>query len=278
MCESYYLNVLHENNNFKLIRELTNDEKETFFKAQTLMHKLNVKLTFFRIIDHDYNELKNFEKEYNKQINYFPVSIDGNYLLFEFTRLIHNYLSSVNLFLNQYDANVKRDYEKEFFEEYNELKKDLHAENLSYRIIYEFQNEIRHSRIPSLTIESERKGFLEPLEAKFYIQKDYLNINKLKKDEEFQNLDDLIDIYEHMENMNSYLFELASIILKFELNLHDEYYDFLKGLVGEIEVDGRPCVMNYKEFDENSIKPSISFIDKRFIELIDKVKKYKDMI
>lgn len=278
MCESYYLNVLHENNNFKLIRELTNDEKETFFKAQTLMHKLNVKLTFFRIIDHDYNELKNFEKKYNKQINYFPVSIDGNYLLFEFTRLIHNYLSSVNLFLNQYDANVKRDYEKEFFEEYNELKKDLHAENLSYRIIYEFQNEIRHSRIPSLTIESERKGFLEPLEAKFYIQKDYLNINKLKKDEEFQNLGDLIDIYEHMENMNSYLFELANTILKFELDLHIEYYDFLKELVGEIDVDGRPCVMNYKEFDENSIKPSISFIDKRFIELIEKVKKYKDVI
>ena len=62
MCENHYLNVLEENNSFKLIRELTDDETETFFKAQRLMHKLNVKLSFFRIVNYDYNELKNFEK------------------------------------------------------------------------------------------------------------------------------------------------------------------------------------------------------------------------
>jgi len=275
MCENYYLQVLHENNHLKFIRELTNDEKKTFFKAKTIIHKLNIKLYFFRIIDHNFNELKNFKKEFKNQINYFPLSIDENYIIFEFTRLIHNYLSSVYLFLNQYAANVKRDYENEFFEEYNELRKNLHAKNLSYRIIYEFQNKIRHSEIPAVTIKGKRKGHYGPLEAKFYIQKDYLNIKKLKKDNEFQNLDDLIDIYEHMENMNSYLFELANIILKFELDLHIEYYDFLKKLVEEIDIDGRPCVINNKELNEFSIKPSISFIDKRFIELIDKVKKYK---
>ena len=86
-------------------------------------------------------------------------------------------MSSINLFLNQYDANVKRDYEKKLFDEYNEKRKDFHAENLSYRIIYEFQNEIRHSKIP----KAKRKSYLEPLEVKFYIQKDYLNINRLKK-------------------------------------------------------------------------------------------------
>lgn len=193
-------------------------------------------------------------------------------MYFEFTRLLHNYLSSVNLFLNQYGANVKRDYEKELFKEYDELRKELHAENLSYRIIYVFQNEIRHSKIPPISINAKRKGYLEPLEAKFYIQKDYLNIKGLKRDSEFQDLDEMIDIYEHMENMNSYLFELAGIILRFELDLNIEYYDFLKGLVGEIDVEGRPCVINYKEFSEFKIKPSITFIDKRFSELIEKVR------
>lgn len=278
MCENYYLNVLQENNYFKLIKQLSNDEKETFFKAKTFMHKLNVKLFFFRTVDHDYNELKKFEKKYNEQINYQSFStIDENAVLFEFTRLLHNYLSSVNLFLNQYDANVKRDYEKELFKEYDELRKDLHAENLSYRIIYELQNEVRHSRIPHVTIKAKRKYFMGPFEAKFYIEKDYLNIKGLKKDEEFQNLDK-IDSYEHIENMNSYIFELASIILKFELDTNGKYYDFLKGLVEEIDVDGRPCVMNYRVVNENTIKPSISFIDKRFIELIDNVKKCKDVI
>lgn len=105
-----------------------------------------------------------------------------------------------------------------------------------------------------------------------------MNIKGLKKDREFQDLDELIDIYEHMENMNAYLLELANIILKFELDLHIEYYDFLKKLVGEIYVEGRPCVMNYKELNEFKIKPSITFIDKRFIELIEKVNKYADII
>ncbi|MBE6487083.1 MAG: hypothetical protein E7Z85_09615 [Methanosphaera stadtmanae] len=278
MCEDYYLNVLQENNTFKFIRKLTTDEKERFFKAKKFMHKLNVKLLFFRIVDHDYNELKKFEIKYNEQINSHSLStLDENAVIFEFTRLLHNYLSTVNLFLNQYQANVKRDYEDELFIEYDELRKDFYTENLSYRIIYELQNEERHSRIPSVKIKAKRKYFMDPLEAKFYIKKEYLNINRLKKDEEFMDLEE-IDIYEHMENMNSYLFELASRILKFELDLHGEYYDFLKGLIGEIDVEGRPCVMNYTEFDENTIKPTISFIDKRFIELIDKIKKYKDII
>lgn len=148
----------------------------------------------------------------------------------------------------------------------------------NYRLIYEFQNEIRHSKIPPITIKAKRKGYLKPLEAEFYIQKDYLNIKGLKKDREFQDLDDHIDIYKHMENMNSCLFELAGTILKFELDIHIDYYDFLKRLVEEIDVEGRPCVMNYKEFSEFKIKPSITFIDERFIELIDKVKMYKAVI
>jgi hypothetical protein len=279
MSNSYYLNVLQENNHFELVRELSDDEKETFFKASGHMQKLNTKLYFFRLVDYNYNELKKFEKEYNNLINNHSLyALDENATYFEFTRLLHDYLSSVNLYLNQYGANVKRDYEKEFFKEYDELRKDLHAENLSYRLIYEFQNEIRHSKIPSIKIKAKRKGYLEPLEAKFYIQKDYLNINGLKKDKEFQALDDLIDIYEHIENMNSYLFELTSIILKFELDLHIEYYDFIKRLIEEIDVEGRPCVMKYDEFNEFKIKPIITFIDKRFIELIEKVKKYKKVI
>lgn len=78
-------------------------------------------------------------------------------MFFEFTKLLHNYLSSVNLFLNQYDTNVKRDYDEEFFKEYDELRKDMHAENLSYRLIYEFQNEIRHSKIPPITIKAKKR-------------------------------------------------------------------------------------------------------------------------
>ena len=112
------------------------------------MHKLNVKLSFFRIVDYNYNELKNFERKYNNQINNQSLSAhDENVVYFEFTRLLHNYLSSVNLFLNQYTANVKRDYESELFEEYHELRKDLHAKNLSYKLINIFQNENRHSKI-----------------------------------------------------------------------------------------------------------------------------------
>lgn len=278
MSDDYYLNVLHDENNFKVIRKLTVDEYKKFNEASIFMQKLNVKLYFFRMVDYDYIELKNFEKLYNDKINYYPLSVNVNEIIFSFFKLLNNYLSSVILFLNQYGTNVKRDYEKELVDEFNELRNNLHYEHLSYRIIYELQNEVRHSKIPDFTINATRSGFLKPLEAKFYIKKDYLNFGKLKKDPEFQELDDLIDIYKHMGNMNSYLLELASKILKYELYLHLEYYEFLKSLINEVDIEGEVCVMKYNEFSEEKIQPSITFIDKRFIELIDKIKMYKDVL
>jgi len=278
MSDDYYLNVLHEKNNFKLIRKLTDEEYERFNKASIFMQKLNTKLYFFRMVDYDYIELKNFEKLYNTNINYYPLSVNVNEIIFSFFKLLNNYLSSVTLFLNQYGANVKRDYEKELVDEFNELRNNLHYEHLSYKIIYELQNEVRHSKIPDFTIKAKRSGYLKPLEAKFYIKKDYLNFGKLKKDSEFQELDDLIDIYKHMENMNSYLLELASKILKYELDLHLDYYEFLKSLIDEVDIEGEVCVMKYNEFSEVKIQPNITFIDKRFIELIDKIKMYKDVL
>lgn len=278
MSDDYYLNVLQEKNNFKLIRKLTDEEYERFNKASIFMQKLTTKLYFFRMVDYDYIELKNFEKSYNDNINYYPLSENVNEVIFSFFKLLNNYLSSVTLFLNQYGANVKRDYEKELVVEFNELRNNLHYEHLSYRIIYELQNEVRHSKIPDFTIKAKRSGYLKPLEAKFYIKKDYLNFGKLKNDVEFQELDDLIDIYKHMENMNSYLLELASKILKYELDLHLDYYEFLKSLINEVDIEGEVCIMNYNEFTEVQIQPNITFIDKRFIELIDKIKMYKDVL
>jgi len=278
MGDDYYLNVLHEKNNFKLIRKLTDEEYERFNKASIFMQKLNTKLYFFRMVDYDYIELKNFEKLYNDNINYYPLSVNFNDIIFSFFKLLNNYLSSVILFLNQYGANVKRDYEKELVDEFNELRNNLHYEHLSYRIIYELQNELRHSKIPDFTIKAKRSGYLKPLEAKFYIKKDYLNFGKLKKDSEFQELDDLIDIYKHMENMNSYLLELANKILKYELDIHFDYYEFLKSLINEVDIEGEVCVIKYNEFNEVKIQPNITFIDKRFIELINKIKMYKEVL
>ena len=278
MCDDYYLNVLHEKNNFKTIRKLTVEESEKFKKASIFMHKLTIKLCFFRMVDYDYNELKNFETTYNEKINYYPLSVNLNEIIFSFFKLLNNYLSSINLFLNQYKANVKRDYKKELYDEFNELRKDLYHEHLSYKIIYELQNEVRHSKIPDFTINATRSGYFKPLEAKFYINKDYLNFGKLKNDEEFQELDDLIDIYKHMENMNFYLLQLASKILKYELDLHLDYYEFLKSLINEVDIEGEICIMKFNESSENKIQPSIAFIDKRFIELINKIKMYKDVL
>ena len=177
-----------------MLEALNKNQDFKFNKASIFIQKLNTKLYFFRMVDYDYIELKNFEKLYNDNINYYSLSVKVNDIFFSFFKLLNNYLSSVILFLNQYGANVKRDYEKELDDEFNELRNNLHYEHLSYMIIYELQNEVRHSKIPDFTIKAKKSGSLKPLEAKFYIKKDYLNFGKLKKDPEFQELDDLIDI------------------------------------------------------------------------------------
>ena len=84
MSDDYYLNVLHDENNFKLIRKLSVDEYDKFNKASVFMQKLNVKLYFFRMVDYSYIELKNFEKAYNDNINYYPLSVNINEIIFNF--------------------------------------------------------------------------------------------------------------------------------------------------------------------------------------------------
>lgn len=276
MSNDYFLYILQDKSNFIKIRKITDNEHEIFKKASIFLNKLNTKLYFFRFVDYDYNELKNYKNAYNEDINNYPASIDNNTLLFEFFKLLHNYLSSTNLFLNQYSANVKRDYETELFDEFEELRRTLFDEHLSYKIIYELRNELHHSTLPGITINAQRESPTHPLEAKFYIQKNYLKVGKLKNDPKFQQLNDLIDIYEHMENMNSYLMILVKKILKYELDIHLDYYEFLKGLIDEIDIEGKPCIIRFKEYTSEGIKPNIVFLDTQLIELINKIKIFKE--
>lgn len=274
MNDNYLLQVLTDKNEFKHIKELSQDEYLKFQQASIFMNKLNIKLFFFRMVDYAYMELKHFEKDYDAQIKINPLAVDND-VIFEFFKLLHNYLSSVNLFLNQYSANVKRDYNQDLFDEFEELRHSLYDENLSYRIIYELRNEMHHSKLPSFKLDATRNecGIME---AKIYIKKDFLNNTKLKNDSEFLQLNDLIDIYEHMENMNLCLLSLAKKILKYELDIHIEYYNFLKELIEGIEVEGKICVFKFKEFKPTGFTPSITFFNQKLIYLIDKIKEYKD--
>lgn len=275
MEDNYFLQVLTDKNEFKNIRELSQDEYSKFNQASIFMNKLNTKLFFFRMVDYDFRELKNFEKGYNAQIKINPLSVDSETLIFEFFRLLHNYLSSVNLFLNQYGANVKRDYNQDLFDEFEELRHRLYDENLSYRIIYELRNEMHHSKLPSFEFKGIRNEF-GIMEAKIYIKKDFLNNTKLKNDAEFSQLSNLIDIYNHMGNMNLCLLSLAKKILKYELDIHIEYYDFLKELIDGIDIEGEICVFKFKEFNPTNFTPSITFLNQKLICLIDKIKEYVD--
>lgn len=275
MNDNYLLQVLNDKNEFIHIKELSQEEYLKFNQSSILMNKLNIKLFFFRMVDYDYRELKNFEKEYESQIKINPLAFDNDEVIFEFFKLLHNYLSSVNLFLNQYSANVKRDYNQDLFDEFEELRHRLYDEHLSYRIIYELRNKMHHSKLPGFKFDGIRNEF-GVMEVKIYIKKDFLNSTKLKNDAEFLQLGDLIDIYNHMENMNSCLLSLAKKILKYELDNHIEYYDFLKELIEGIDVEGKICVFKFKEFNPNNFTPNITFLNQKLICLIDKIKGYKD--
>lgn len=170
MEENYFLQVLTDKNEFINIRELSQEEYLKFNQASIFMYKLDMKLFFFWMVDYDFIELKNFEKEYNAQININPLSVDIHVEIFEFFRLLHNYLSSVNLFLNQYHANVKRDYAEELFGEFDELRRTLYAEHLSYRIIYELRNEMHHSKLPSVKFKNQING-LGKMETKIIFKR-----------------------------------------------------------------------------------------------------------
>lgn len=250
------------------IRDLSNDEYNKYKKASNALYRVDRKLMFLKMVYWNYNDLKQCEIDYNKHIQtnsfYF-----GDEHLFNILRYVHNYLSSVNMFVKQYEANVKRET-PESFDEFDEHRKDLHFENVSYRIIWELRNELQHSKMPDINIKFVRNSN-NYFEMKIYIKKGYLlSIDKLKNDNDVKQLDDDVDLFKHSNNMNKCLNELARDVFLNELKeIYDDYL-FLKNLVNEIYIDGDPCV----EKSYNGIKPEYTMINMKLLEFIEKLIKY----
>ena len=112
------------------IKDLTIGEYDKFKKSINSLYRLDKKLMFLKIVYWNYNDLKQTEISYNENIKYNSFHL-GDEQLFNVLRYIHNYLSSTNMFIQQYGANVKRENPK-LFDEFNEHRKDLYHKNLSY--------------------------------------------------------------------------------------------------------------------------------------------------
>ena len=269
MQNDYFLTIITDNHTkIEDIRKLSQEEVEKFKKASKILHKLYSKLYFYYMVDYGYNELIEYKNSLNSEITKEGLLFNEMFT-FEYYRLLHNYLSSVNLFLNQYSANIKRDYDKSFSDEFDTLCKDLYAENISFRIIYHLRNELEHSKLPDFGIDMKRKNFYE-FECVITIPRDFLlTIDKLKNDEELKKMEEEIDIIEQMRNMNSYLRILAKKIIEYELNNLWEYYEFLKSLLNEVKIQGKLLVSKNLYFSENGFQKSFKFIRKDLINLLD---------
>ena len=250
------------------IKDLSIDEYDKYKKASNTLYRIDRKLMFLRMVYWNYRDLKQFEIDYNKHIQTNSFYFGDDYL-FNIIRYIHNYLSSVNMFVKQYEANVKREA-PESFDEFDEHRKDLHFENVSYRIIWELRNELQHSKMPDINIKFV-KNSNNYFEMKIYIKKEFLlSIDKLKKDYDVKQLDENVDLFEHCNNMNKYLNEIARDVFLNELKEIYEDYFFLKNLVNEIHIDGEPFV----EKSYNGIKPEYTMINIRLINFIGKLIEY----
>jgi hypothetical protein len=250
------------------IRELNIDEYNRCKKACNTLYKVDRKLMFLRMVYWNFNDLKKCEIDYNEHIQSNSFYFDDDYL-FNIIRHVHNYLSSVNMFVKQYEANVKRGTPK-YFDEFDEHRKDLHFKNVSYRIIWELRNELQHSKMPDINIKFV-KNSKNYFEMKIYIKKDYLlSIDKLKRDNEVKHLDNNVDLFKHSNNMNKCLNELARDVFLNELKEIMEDYVFLKNLVNEIHIDGEPCI----EKSYNGIKPEYTMINIRLIDFIENLIRY----
>lgn len=218
---------------------------------------------FLKIVYWNYNDLKQTEISYNENIKYNSFHL-GDEQLFNVLRYIHNYLSSTNMFIQQYGANVKRENPK-LFDEFNEHRKDLYHKNLSYRLIWELRNELQHSKMPDLNIKfiKDKNNYFK---MKIYIKKDFLlTINKLKEDDELKQLEENIDLFEHASNMNGYLIDLAKSVFLNELDEIIDHYYFLKNELNNIAIEGHPFI----EKSFNNGNPEFTFFNIDFMKFIE---------
>ena len=270
MNDDYFLTIISEDyTEINDIRKLSHEEIENFKIASKILHKLDSKLYFYYMVDYSYNELIQFKEDISSEIMEEGL-LFNEMSTFEYYRLLHNYLSSVNLFLNQYSANIKRDYDKSFYDEFDTLRKDLYSENISYRIIYNLRNELEHSKLPDFELSMKRKNFYE-FECVITVPRDFLlTLDKLKNDDELKKMDEEIDILEQMKNMNSYLRVLAKKIIEYELNNRWEYYEFLKSLSNEVKIPGK-LVISKNKFIGEKIQKNYKVLNENLIEFLDNI-------
>lgn len=134
---------------------------------------------------------------------------------------VNNFLSSANLFLSFLEKNTTN---KTLRDEWNIKKRELHRQNINYRLCYELRNHSQHNGLPISGIEVNNIDSQEDVYGVIYLEKnsfadDDVSTKKLREYiNEYKSDVDLILAFE------SYTDSIAELFQYF-ITQHQEYYD-----------------------------------------------------
>lgn len=139
--------------------------------------------------------------------------------LAEAQQRLTNLLSSANAFLNLAESKLKSNYGKESqLVSWNDFRRSLHKENISYRLMYELRNYALHYGLPVSSLKVD----MNELSSDTPKKKVKINLSKIKilnSNYDWKNVKKDIDGLEESANLTELAFEYANIIKRLYLYL-----------------------------------------------------------
>ena len=265
----------------KEVRPLSSTEYEKYRKAVSSLRQIKDKLNLFQLVYsnfRDYNlTLEHLLKDY-----YECPTMEWNRMdemSLEINKGLSNYLSSIKMFLDHSEANLKRRYGKESsrFKEFKSACSDAYDNTFSYKFLYNLRNYIQHCGMPlsSLTIAS---GILDDEPDKvYYVLELKLNRDVLLKNFKWKKLKPHIkalptefDVNPLVLIMNECIADIAFVLVKNELPEAIKCSTYLKKLINETsEINCVPCILNADKLTNSGGTLNIEWFPLHIISMVD---------
>ena len=199
---------------FQEVRPITSSEYDKFKNSVSTLSLIKNYLNLFQGVILNFQDyisaLNNHFQEFHENENFHTETIMNSTL--NLNRLLNNYLSSVRLFLDhmEYDLKKRHGNESEIVFDFKSLCSDIYDKNFSYRFIYHLRNYVQHCGMPighisfkSKVDDHDRNRSNKVLELKFN-RDELLREHNWKKDlkSEIEILPSKFDINPHIVDMN----------------------------------------------------------------------------
>ncbi|MGR9048240.1 hypothetical protein ACQ4XT_06415 [Halobacillus faecis] len=192
----------------------------------------------------DSNFIAPVQAEYNSYLNWFE---DNAARTLEVERLINNYLGAYKGFIDKWETYLKRNKPEEFFDYYDELRRNTYDTYFEYRLIYNLRNFGQHNGHPVTDVSKSLEKSKLLLDKEYFLKEHRRMQSSFRKELE-KVKEETLDVDNAIRVVYQQLWDIQTKMFNKFLN-GQERHDYLR--------DSATLLEFYKSFNQNQGELSI---------------------